>query len=43
MKRINTMVEDVAKDVLIEYKNERGYTTLDEAMSGLLIEFGGGE
>ena len=40
MKRINTMVDDEAKNVLIEYKNKHGYTTLDEAMTALLIEFG---
>ena len=41
MKRINVMVEDGAKASLIDYKNERGYRTLDEATESFLIEFNG--
>lgn len=40
MKRINTMVSDGAKDVLTDYKSTHGHSTLDEALEGLLLEFG---
>lgn len=40
MKRINVMVADEAKSVLIDYQNKHGYSTLDEAQEALLIEFG---
>ena len=40
MKRIpNTMVSDEAKDVLVNWKKEKGFTTLDEALQDLLLEF----
>lgn len=40
MKRIpNTMVSDEAKEVLVNWKKEKGFTTLDEALQDLLIEF----
>jgi hypothetical protein len=41
MKRINVMVSDAAKDVLIDYKDRQGYNTLDEANEAFLIEFKG--
>ncbi len=31
------MVGDAAKDVLIEWKNENTFTTLDEALDDLLL------
>jgi len=40
MKRINAMVSDDAKNVLIDYKNKCGYRTLDEATDAFLIEYG---
>jgi hypothetical protein len=39
MKRISTMVSDEAKQVLIDYKDELNFTTLDEALQDLLIKF----
>ena len=42
MKRINVMVNDKAKDVLIKWKDMQSVTTLDDAMESLLIEFGNG-
>ncbi len=41
MKRINVMVNDDAKDVLIDYKTWHSYKTLDEAQEAFLIEFKG--
>ena len=41
MKRINVMVNDEAKATLIDYKDEHGYKTLDEANEAFLIEFRG--
>jgi len=32
------MVSDVAKDVLVEWKNENMFTTLDEALDDLLLD-----
>jgi hypothetical protein len=42
MKRINVMVCDEAKEVLIKWKDMQAVTTLDAAMESLLIEFGNG-
>ena len=39
MKRVNGMVSDEAKDVLVNWKKEKGFTTLDEALQDLLLEF----
>ena len=36
MKRVNCMVSDKAKDVLILFKKNAGFSTLDEALSELL-------
>jgi hypothetical protein len=33
------MVSDEAKDVLVNWKKEKGFTTLDEALQDLLLEF----
>jgi len=41
MKRVNCMVSDEAKDVLISFKKNNGHSTLDEALSELLEKFGG--
>ena len=38
MKRVSCMVSDVAKDVLVEWKNENMFTTLDEALDDLLLD-----
>ena len=40
MKRINVMVSDDAKNALLNYKDAHAHSTLDEALNGLLIEFG---
>lgn len=42
MKRINVMVNDDAKATLVDYKNEHGHKTLDEACEAFLIEFSKG-
>ncbi len=39
MKRINVMVSDEAKQVLVDYQKKRGLPTLDEAMDKLLLEW----
>lgn len=39
MKRINVMVSDDAKEVLVTWKATRGCRTQDEALENLLIEF----
>lgn len=40
MKRIpSTMVSDEAKTVLVDWKNAQGFSTLDEALQDLLLEF----
>ena len=39
MKRINGMVSDDAKEVLVDWKKKRGFTTLDESLQDLLLEF----
>ena len=39
MKRVNGMVSDEAKDVLVNWKKEKGFTTLDETLQDLLLEF----
>ena len=39
MKRINTMVSDEAKGILVDYKETYEHRTLDEALDALLIEF----
>lgn len=39
MKRINVMVSDEAKEVLIKYKLANKHSTLDEATQAILIEF----
>jgi hypothetical protein len=33
------MVSDEAKEVLVNWKKEKGFTTLDEALQDLLLEF----
>jgi hypothetical protein len=33
------MVADEAKDVLVSWKNKKAFTTQDEALENLLIEF----
>ena len=43
MKRINGMVSDPAKTVLVEWKATLGVTTLDEALDSILLEFGAAE
>ena len=39
MKRINVMVNDMAKAILVDWKNRRGFTTLDDALEGVLLNF----
>ena len=39
MKRVNCMVSDEAKDVLILFKKKCSFSTLDEALSELLERF----
>jgi len=39
MKRINVMVENPARKVLGDWKTQQGFTTLDEALNALLLEF----
>lgn len=39
MKRINAMVSDEAKEILVERKHARGLKTLDEALDDLLHRF----
>lgn len=39
MKRINSVVNDVAKDVLIDWKNRHGFANLDDALEDLLLKF----
>jgi len=39
MKRINCIVSDEAKIVLIRFKNNNKYTTQDEALSALLEDY----
>ena len=41
MKRINVMVSDEAKVVLVAWKTTQDCQTLDEAMDNLLIQFVG--
>ena len=41
MKRINVMVDNIAKAALFDYKGQQGYNTLDEASEAFLIEFRG--
>ena len=43
MKRINVMVSDDAKAVLVEWKSTLSATTLDDALDRLLLEFGAAE
>ena len=40
MKRVNCMVSDKAKGVLILFKEQSGHSTLDEALSELLEKYG---
>jgi len=40
MKRINGMVSDEAKVILVTWKSTQGVTTLDEALDDLLLKFG---
>jgi len=42
MKRVNCMVSTKAKGVLILFKEKIGVSTLDEALSKLLEQFGEG-
>lgn len=32
MKRINVMVSDEAKEIIVKFKEEKGFSTLDEAV-----------
>lgn len=38
MQRINVMVSDAAKEVLLAYQKEKGYPKLDDALNALLLE-----
>jgi len=40
MKRINVMVSDAAKNVLLGYKDTHAHSTLDDTLDELLLEFG---
>lgn len=38
MKRINVMVSDEAKEIILKFKDEKGIRTLDEAVDTYILE-----
>ena len=38
MKRINVMVSDEAKKVLLKYKEQNNFSTLDETVDKFILE-----
>lgn len=38
-QRVNVIVLSQAKDVLNDYKKENNYASLDDALSGLLLDY----
>jgi len=38
MKRLNVMVSDEAKNVLLKYKEEKNISTLDETVDKFVLE-----
>jgi|GEM_PF-4309239 len=37
--RVNALVNDAAKGILVRYKQVHGYKNLDEALEALLMDF----
>lgn len=38
MKRINVMVSDEAKEIIVVFKNKKQYRTLDESVDKFILE-----
>lgn len=38
VRRLNVMISEKAKEVIIQYQKEHGYNTLDEATNKFIIE-----
>ena len=38
-QRVNVIVLSQAKEVLVDYKAEKNYASLDDALSGLLLDY----
>lgn len=38
VRRLNVMISEKAKEIIIQYQKEHGYNTLDEATNKFIIE-----